>query len=113
MNIFLHNNDGGFIKWIIIIIIAILILSYLGYDLKAMVESQQNKDNFSYVWGYVHAFWDKYCAAPFNWVWENIIVKIVWEKGIEKGVDLIQKDKFLDMNANGQNQVNSILPSTR
>lgn len=113
MNIFTHNMNGGFIKWIIIIIIAILILSYMGYDLRSIVESQQNKDNFSYVWGYVHAFWDRYCAAPFNWIWENIIVKIVWEKGIQKGVDLVQKDKYFDMNANGQNQVNNMLPTPR
>jgi len=112
MNIFLHNTNGGFIKWVIILIIAILILSYMGYDLKGIVESQQNKDNFSFVWGYVHAFWDKYCAGPFNWIWDNIIVKIVWEKGVQKGVDLIQKDKYFDMKANGQTQVNNMLPST-
>jgi hypothetical protein len=97
---------------IIIIIIAILVLSYLGYDLRSIVESQQNKTNFSYVWGYVDAFWTKYCATPFNWVWDNIIVKIVWEKGIQKGVDLIQKDKFFDMNANGQTQIKNILPTS-
>jgi uncharacterized membrane protein len=112
MNIFTKTKaKQGFVKMVILLIIALLVLSYLGIDLKSTVESQQNKQNFSYVWGYTSAFWDKYCAGPAAWIWQNIIIDIVWEKGILVGLHLIKTDQFLNMNAVGQPQANDLIPS--
>ncbi|MEI6420143.1 MAG: hypothetical protein WCO30_00785 [bacterium] len=112
MNLFTKTKSKqGFVKMVILLIIGLLVLSYLGIDLRSTVESQQNKENFSYVWGYTHAFWDKYLAGPADWIWQNIIIDIVWEKGILVGLNLIKSDRFLDMNAVGQPQVNNMVPA--
>ena len=111
MNIFSKTKaKQGFVKIVILLVIGILVLSYLGVDLKSTVESQQNQNNFSYVWGYIHAFWDKYCAAPAAWIWQNIIIDIVWDKGIIAGLHLIKRDQFTNMNAAGQPQAEHLVP---
>jgi hypothetical protein len=112
MYLFGINPQGGFVKLIIILVIAILVLSYLGFDLKSIVESQQNQKNFGYVGAYISAFWTKYMKGPATWIWDNIMVKIVWEKCILVGVHLLQNDKFLDSNSNGQTQTGNMTPSS-
>jgi hypothetical protein len=111
MYLFGINPQGGFVKLIIILVIAILVLSYLGFDLKSIVESQQNKENFNYVWAYINAFWTKYLQAPAAWLWENVMIKIVWEKCILVGIHLLQTDDFLNGEKNGQPQTNNMVPT--
>jgi hypothetical protein len=104
MNLFFKSaGENGFVKMIIILVIALLVLSYLGFDLKSTVESQTTKSNFGYVWGYTKAFWDKYLQTPAEWLWQNIIIDIVW-RAFNEGLQLLKKDQFLDMNAVGQSQ---------
>ncbi|OHA46529.1 MAG: hypothetical protein A2541_00290 [Candidatus Taylorbacteria bacterium RIFOXYD2_FULL_36_9] len=55
------NKQGGLIKMIIIIIIAIAILSYYGVDIKDFVTSPQVQKNFSFVWN----LWLQYIWDPF------------------------------------------------
>lgn len=104
------NNNGGFIKLIIFIIIGLLVISYLGVDLRSTVESQKSKDNFSYVWGYTKAFWNNYLDKPASWLWQNIIIDIVWNKVVKPGIESVKNDKFLDLKSNGQGQSENTLP---
>ncbi|MEI7480447.1 MAG: hypothetical protein WCJ59_02355 [bacterium] len=91
------NPQSGIIKWIIIFVIALLILSYLGFDLKSTVESQTTQSNFGYVWGYTHAFWDKYLVGPASWIWNNIVIDIVWDKLFLPGLNLIKRDQLVNI----------------
>lgn len=73
------STSQGFIKYIILIVIAILILSYLGFDIKRIVEADQTRSNFSYVWLALTHFWQTFLQAPALWVWNVIIVGILWK----------------------------------
>lgn len=79
MNNRIKNNQQGFIKYIILIVIAILILSYFGFDIKQTVESDQSRSNLSYVWGLVTYVWDHFLAGPVLWIWNTIVIGILWE----------------------------------
>lgn len=75
----MKNQNKGFIKYIILIIIGILILSYFGFDIKGTVESDQSRSNLSYVWGLVVYIWDHFLAGPVIWVWKTIVVGFLWD----------------------------------
>jgi len=71
------NKQGGLIKMIIIIIIAIAILSWYGFDLKTFVMSEPVQRNFGYVWGFVKDIWSDYLAGPAHKLW-GIWVTYAW-----------------------------------
>lgn len=46
------------IRFIIILAILLLALSYFGISVRHIVESPSGQDNFSYVWGLVQTGWN-------------------------------------------------------
>lgn len=63
------NQTRGFIKTVIIIVVAIIILSYYGVDLKNIFTSNQVQSNLEYVWSLVVAGWEvliEYIWEPFT-----------------------------------------------
>ena len=63
------NKQGGLIKMIIIIIIAIAILSWYGVDIKEFFTSPQAQKNFGYIWNFIKEVWSNYLAAPAHSAW--------------------------------------------
>lgn len=63
------EKSGGLIKMIIVIIIAILILSYFGIDLKNFINSDQVQKNLGYAWGIVVKIWDLF----IDYIWHPIV----------------------------------------
>ena len=68
------NKKAGIIKMIIIIIIAIAILSYYGFDIKNFFTSPQVQKNFEYVWGFLKDIWSNYLAEPAHKLWGIIVL---------------------------------------
>jgi hypothetical protein len=86
-----HNSSQrGFIKYIILIVIAIFILSYLGFDIKRIVEADQTRSNFSYVWLALTHFWQTFLQEPALWVWHVIIVGIFWKLLLLPTLNILQ-----------------------
>ena len=91
MNTSQRNN--GFIRFVIIIIIAIIILSYLGFDIRKIMTSDMVKNNFSYVWNFIKTVWFDYLSVPFTFAWNQAIkplVEVGW-KVLLIGIDSIKK----------------------
>jgi Holliday junction DNA helicase RuvB len=72
------NKQGGLIKMIIVIIIAIAILSWYGMDIKDFFTSPQAQKNFGYVWTFLKDAWTNYLAVPAHKVW-GIWLTYGWE----------------------------------
>ncbi len=64
-----YNQKSGFIKAIILIIIAIAILSYFGINMKA-------------IWDFILDIWHKLLETPFKIVWDFWVGNI-WTPFIE------------------------------
>lgn len=62
-------KNRGFIKTIIIVVIAIIILSYYGIDLKKVITSDQVKANLAYVWNIIVNIWDLFIEK----IWQPLI----------------------------------------
>jgi len=69
----------GFIKLLISIVIALIILSYFGFDLRSVIESPQTQANLDYFWSILLNIWNNYIWKALVYLWENIILGIVWK----------------------------------
>jgi len=72
------NEKGGLVKFIIIIIVAIIVLSYFGFNLRSVVESPTTQGNLSYVWGGVVYVWSGYLERPASYLWNDIFIDLLW-----------------------------------
>jgi hypothetical protein len=66
------------IKYIILAVVAILVLSYFGYDIQAIVESPTTQKNLSYTEGGVSHVWNEYLKEPILYFWHKIFIGILW-----------------------------------
>ncbi len=77
------ESNKGIIRFIILIIIAIAVLSYFGFDLRKIFESDLAKNNFAYVWNWAVYAWDNFLKAPVEYVWNTVIIGILWNLAIQ------------------------------
>jgi len=60
----ISSPKQGLIKTLIIILIAILVLSYFGFDIKKTVESEMTQKNIGYVKALTITLWNTYLKNP-------------------------------------------------
>lgn len=73
-----RSRRGGFIKLVLIVIIALLVLGYFNIDLQKTVESPTNQKNASYVKSVATSIWTKYLERPVMYFWNNIFINLLW-----------------------------------
>ncbi len=80
-----NNKQSGLAKLILLIIVAVLILSYLGINIQKIAESDTGKSNFAYLgrflgqfWGYLTSTYQS-TVGPFvlNF-WNDVIINKFW-----------------------------------
>ncbi len=86
------GEQGGFIKWIVIIVVALLILSYFGFSLRELIDRPTTQDNFSYVATTTVTVWDKYLKVPAAYAWNNIFLDLIWDPAIARLKNLERVD---------------------
>jgi hypothetical protein len=69
----------GLVKMIIVIVIALIILGYFGFNIKEIVESQSVQNNLHYIWDFIVKIWYLYLAAPVVFVWNKFVVGVLWK----------------------------------
>lgn len=82
----------GFIGIIVLVIVAIIFLSYLGFDLKKIFTSAMVQKNFSYVTEFLKTLWAGYLSKPFTFVWGEMfkpLMELMW-KAFLAGIDGIK-----------------------
>jgi len=88
-----NQNKAGFIKTIIIIIIALALLKFVfNFDIIEFVKRPKIAEVIHYIWNDIILFlWNNYIQAPFFWAWAN--VKILTKLGWENLIILLDKIK--------------------
>lgn len=77
------NKNNGLIRTILIILIAILALSYFGIDIKGLVEAPRTQQNVGYVTGWVMYVWTNYLEKPYDYLWNDIFVGRIWSQFLD------------------------------
>jgi hypothetical protein len=67
-----RKTNGGFIKWVIIIVIALIILGYYGFDVREAIESPTTQSNLIYAKQVVSNIWHNYLRVPTLYIWSQI-----------------------------------------
>ncbi|MBI2046196.1 MAG: hypothetical protein HYT28_02155 [Parcubacteria group bacterium] len=96
-----QQTQKGFVKFILLLILFILILSYFNIDLRAIVESPQTQQNISYVkeltintWNaWLKPLWDNYLSKPILYFWQNIFIEVLW-KSFLQGINALRDGNF-------------------
>ena len=73
------GNSSGFIKTIVIIVIALIILGVFGYNVSDIVNSPLVQKNLNYAWDIVQFVWQNYLKVPAIWIWEKIVIGLGWD----------------------------------
>lgn len=66
------KGNRGFIKMILLIVIALIVLGFFGYNLRDIVNKPVVHDNLAYVWGIVVYLWNTFIVAPFVWLYDKL-----------------------------------------
>ena len=77
------SRNTGLIRTIILVVIALLILSYFGFNLRELADSDATQDNFGYVKTFVLNVWNNYLKRPALYLWNDIFLDLIWEPAIE------------------------------
>jgi ammonia channel protein AmtB len=67
---------------VVVIVIALLALSYYGFDLKKTVESPTTQSNFSYAWTSVLYIWTTYLKEPVTKAY-TLFVDLILKPSLE------------------------------
>ena len=70
----------GLIRTLLLIVIGIVVISVLGFDIRAAVEDPQTQANFTYLGELAEGIWETYFAELWDQVWEVIepTVDFLW-----------------------------------
>ncbi len=77
------NDNRGLISWLVIILIAVIVLSFFGFDLKSIIESDLTQNNLGYLWGLGVMVWNDYLSQPILYFWHNIFINLLWDSFVE------------------------------
>ena len=72
------KKNQGFIKWIIIIVIALIILGYYGFDVRKAIDAPATQSNLTYVQQIVANVWNHYLKVPVTYIWNELFLKFIW-----------------------------------
>jgi len=72
------KKKTGFIKLIVLIVLVLIILGYYGFNVETIMNSPLVKGNLEYAWNLAVNVWNNYLSVPFTFIWDKIIVGIVW-----------------------------------
>lgn len=76
-------DNRGLIRTIILVVIALLILSYFGFNLREIATSPTSKANFTYVKEVVSNIWNNYLRKPAEYVFD-LFLKLVWQPAMHQ-----------------------------
>lgn len=63
---------------VIVVVVALLILSYFGFNLRSLADSPTTQENFHYAINFVVDVWNNYLKTPVMYVWNDVFIKLIW-----------------------------------
>ncbi len=67
------KREGGFIKIILLIILALVVLGFFGYNLRDITNSPNVHDNLVFVWDLLVKIWHNFIVTPVLWLWDKLV----------------------------------------
>jgi hypothetical protein len=71
------NKEKGFIKWILLIVIALIILGYYGFDVRKAIDAPTTQSNLNWFKETCLWIWDHILRWPAEFVWNSVILPLI------------------------------------
>ncbi len=68
-----RGAQSGFLKIIIVIVVALVALGFFGYNLRDITSSPTVHDNLVFVSELVVKIWHNFILAPILWLWGKVV----------------------------------------
>lgn len=72
-------GDKGLIKTVLVIVIALIVLGYFGFNVGDIINSPTVQANLHTAWSFVLMVWNNYLAAPVIYIWSTFFVGVLWK----------------------------------
>ena len=72
-----NTHNRGLVKMVILIVVALLVISYFGLNLRNIVNSPTFQDNWSYLKGIIIFVWNNYLSGIASFIWNSIIMPLL------------------------------------
>ncbi len=82
-----QTHNKGLIGILVIIVLAIITLSYFNVDLQKVANEPSAEKNIEYVTEQTTTFWKANLEKPFNEFWKTVVIGELWntfKKSIEE-----------------------------
>ncbi len=73
------SQNRGLVKAIVLVIAGLLLMAYLGFNLRSIVESKTFTDNLEFIKNLAITIWENYLRDVSIYVYEKIILPFIWE----------------------------------
>lgn len=80
-----RNIDSkGFIGTIVIVVIGLALLKYFfDWNIIEFLKSPKVIETFYYIKKFIVLIWDKFVATPASFLWNDIVINIIWKTIVE------------------------------
>ena len=82
-----HVTITGFVQFVILVVIAVLILSYFNVDLQGFIERPIVQKNLQTLWDWSMWVWEHILRAPVMYIW-NIMFDIIIKKPLVENLNI-------------------------
>lgn len=72
---------------IIIIVIALIVLGYFGFNIQNIINSPTVQKNLNYAWSLVTYIWQNFLKTPAIFIWDKFVNVFDWIMGSNKTPD--------------------------
>ena len=76
---------GGLIKTIVVIVLALIVLGYFGFNITDILNGPTVQANLHAFWNFIMMIWNNFLAGPVEYIWNNFIV-VIFQKILQAGV---------------------------
>lgn len=80
------KKDQGFIKWIVIIVIALIILGYYGISVRDALNAPTTQENLGFFKESMVWVWNHILRVPVMFIWNNLLLPLIHTlSGLNRG----------------------------
>lgn len=72
------NYQRGLIKQIILVVAGLILLAYLGLNLREITSSQTFTDNWHFIVETLSSLWNNYLKAPLSYIFFKVFIPYIW-----------------------------------
>ena len=95
------GTKQGLIRTILVIVVAVVVISVLGFDIRAAMEHPQTQANFSFLGQFIADIWNQYLAQYWEIVWR------IAGPGFEAMWNSLENFEWSDFNAQQSDFINN------